>query len=85
MFPTWIPRALPSNVEAHEAFNLGTSMRERNLMTGQLLGFNWPPFIERLKIRELWTRDIEGKLTIMEMEMLRITTARMAEKESSDA
>ncbi|RLE25613.1 MAG: hypothetical protein DRJ50_02585 [Actinobacteria bacterium] len=84
MFPDWIPRPLPSNVEAYEAFNLGTSMRERNVMTGQPLGFSWPPFIERLKVRGLWSRDIEGKLTIMEMEMLKITTARMAAKESPD-
>jgi hypothetical protein len=71
MRPEWIPRPLPSNLEAYDAFRLGLSSRSRNIMTGQQLEFAWSPFIERLKIRGLWTREIEEKLTIMESEMLR--------------
>ena len=85
MFPKWVPRALPSNVEAREALVLGASMRVvRNVMTGQQGGFDWPPLIERLKVREIWSREIEEKLTIMESEMLKIKPPPV-EKEKFDA
>jgi hypothetical protein len=52
-----------------------------NAFSGQRLGFDWPPLIERLKIRDLWSRDIEEKLTIMETEMLKIKPPKVKEKE----
>ena len=57
----------------------------RNLMTGQEGGFDWAPFIERLKVRGLWTREIEEKLTIMENEMLKIKPPKVKKKESPSA
>jgi hypothetical protein len=82
MFPAWIPRALPSNVEARTAFITGVTMRVvRNVMTGERGGFDWSPLIERLKVRDLWSRDIEEKLTIMESEMLKIKPPKVKEKE----
>jgi hypothetical protein len=50
-------------------------------MTGQRLGFDWTPLIERLKVRDLWSREIEEKLTIMESEMLKIKPPKVKEKE----
>ena len=77
---------MPSNVEVREAFALGASMRVvRNVMTGQQGGFDWPPLIERLKVREIWSREIEEKLTIMENEMLTIKPPKVKEKGSPDA
>jgi hypothetical protein len=52
-----------------------------NAFSGQRLGFDWSPLIERLKIRDLWSRDIEEKLTIMEVEMLKIKPPPVKEKE----
>ena len=43
-------------------------------MTGQKLGFDWPALAVRLEVRGLWTREIEEKLTIMEIEMLNTVT-----------
>ena len=86
MFPKWVPRSLPSNVEAREAFWLAASSRVQNVMTGHVGGFDWAPLIERLKVRGLWSREIEEKLTIMESEMLTIKPAKPAKgKGSSDA
>ena len=71
-------------MDAYDAFQLGVTMRERELMSGRLLGFNWTPFIERLKIRELWTRDIEEKLTTMEVEMQKIKPPAPKKEDSPD-
>lgn len=81
MMPDWIPRPLPSNVDAREAFILAVTTRTQNAMTGQRLGFDWSPLIERLKVRDLWSREIEEKLTIMESEMLKIKPPPVKEKE----
>jgi hypothetical protein len=50
-------------------------------MSGQEGGFDWSPFIERLKVRDLWSREIEEKLTIMENEMLTIKPPPVKKKE----
>ena len=78
--PSWIPRPLPSNREAYEAFAVGLVTRVRNVMTGQKLGFDWPALAVRLEVRGFWTREIEEKLTIMEAEMLNVvaSTAEVA-------
>ena len=53
-------------------------------MTGQKLGFDWPALAVRLEVRGLWTREIEEKLTIMEVEMLDITPAPVVAEGPSD-
>ena len=83
-YPKWIPRPLPSNSEAREAFVCGLVTRVHNVMTGQKLGFDWPALAVRLEVRGLWTREIEEKLTIMEVEMLNITPAPVVAEGPSD-
>lgn len=69
MKPKWTPSPLSCNHDAYKALVVGLLNPAVNVMSGQIMGFDWGPMIERLKVRGIWSADLERKLTVMECEM----------------
>ena len=64
MKPKWTPRPLPGNEATFAAFRIVQNCREVTI--NGLFGFNWQNVATKLNVHDLWTPEIERKLSLIE-------------------